>query len=99
MSDNFRVVLFPGFRFAGWRVNSTGADREAGTLLRDGREGFLVVAEPLHHAHHAVMLAVPTAAWGKICVGIGTEKRCDQRQAEHHHQRKCDGAAHYQATM
>jgi hypothetical protein len=94
MTDDFGVELFPGFRLKRWRMNCAGACREARALLRDGRKDRLVAAEPFHHAHHAVMLAVPAAAWGKIRVGIGAKDGRDQHPAEHHRQRKCDRAAH-----
>jgi hypothetical protein len=80
-------------------MNGTGAGWEAGAFLRSGGEAGLFAAEPLHHAHHAVMLAMPAAARGKIRVGVGAKNGRNQRPAEGHHQRKCDRAAHLQATI
>ena len=80
-------------------MNGTGADWEAGTLLKNGREAGLVAAEPLHHAHHAVMLAVPAAARGKIRVASGPKMGAISVQLKAMHQRKCDRAAHLQATI
>ena len=97
LANNLSEELPPGFRLEGWRMNRTGAGRRARTLLRDGGKAPLVAAEPLHHPHHAVVLAMPAAAGRKIGLRIGAKQRRDQRPAEHHHQRKCDRAAHSQA--
>jgi hypothetical protein len=98
MADNLGAELLRGFRIVGWRIYRTGAGRETGALFRDGREAFPLAAEPLHGAHHAVMLAVPAAAWGQIGVGIGAKEGRNQHAAEDHRQRKCDYAAHGQAN-
>jgi len=71
----------------------------AGALLRNGVESLLAAAELPHHAHHAVMLAVPAAAWGKIRAGAGAKDGRDQRPTEDNGQRKCDRAAHKQETV
>ena len=86
------------FRLVRCRMNGVGVCREVGALLGSGAEVLSVAAEPVHHAHHAVMLAVPAAAWGKIRVGVGAKERRNQHPAEHHQQRNCDGAPHSQAN-
>lgn len=83
-----------GFRLEDRGMNGTGAGRGTGALLRDGGKTLLIAAKLPHPAHHAMMLAVPAAAGGKIRVGAGAKGGHDQRQAEDHCQRKCDRAAH-----
>jgi hypothetical protein len=97
MVDDLGVELLRGLRIVDRRVNRTSAGREAGAFFRYGREAFPLAAELLHGAHHAVMLAVPAAAWGQIGVGIGAKEGRDQHPAEDHRQRKCGYAAHSQA--
>lgn len=95
MADNFGVELLRGLRIEGWRIYRTGAGWETGALFRDGGEAFAAAAEPLHHA---VMLAVPAAAWGQISVGIGAKEGRHQHATEDYRQRKCGYAAHGQAN-
>src|ERR1035437_7509491 len=98
MTDNFSVEPFPGLRLERRRMNGAGAGGEAGALLANGAEPLLVAAEPFHPAHHAVVLAVPAAACGKIRLGIGSKEWRDQQPTEHHQQRKCDRAPHSHAN-
>jgi hypothetical protein len=94
MEDGFSIELRACFGLVRWRMNRASAYRPAGTLFRDVSKTSLFAAEPLHHAHHAAMFAVPAAAWRKVQVGVGGKKRRNQRPTEQHHQRKCDHAPH-----
>ena len=99
MANIFGVELLRGSWIVGWRINRTGASREARAPFRDGCEALSVAAQPLHDAHHAVMLAVPAAAGGEIRVGIGAKEGRHQHPAEDDRERKCDYAAHGQETV
>jgi len=85
MAIDVRVELSPGFQLGDWRKNNTDGGRKTRTPLRDRREALLAAAALLHHAHHAVMLAVPSAARWEFCVGVEGKERRDQRPAEQHH--------------
>ena len=98
-AHNLGIERLSGFRLEDRRINGAGACRLAGALLRDGGESLPLPAKPLHHAHHAAMLAVPAAAGGKIRACAGAKDGRDQRPAEYHCQRKCDRAAHKQTTV
>ena len=97
-AHNLDVERFSGLRLEDWRMNGAGAGRLAGALLRDGGESLLIAAKLPHPAHHAMMLAVPAAAGGKIRIGAGTKDGCSQRPAEDDGERNCDCAAHGQVN-
>jgi len=99
MANNVRVELSLGFRLEDWRISGTDADWKTRTLFRDRHEAPLLARAPLHHTHHAVMLAVPSAARWEFSVGVQGKERRDQRPAEQHHQRNCDYAPHSQVTI
>ena len=70
MEGGFGIKSGAGFWLERWRMNGASARWQAGTFFRDGCEAGLFTVEPLHPTHHAVMFAVPAAAWGKVRVGV-----------------------------
>src|SRR5271157_804948 len=99
MAGDFGVEPFPGFqlvRWSSWRVSACRAARAA---PGDGGEALPVARAVPPPAHPAVTLAVLSATSGKIRLGIGAKDGRDRHPAEKHHQRKCDRAAHNQATV
>jgi len=76
-------------------VRGNRARREARALFANrGERGTTIRLRLLHPLHHAVVLAVTTAAGRKTGFRIGGKQRRYQHRAENEHQQKCDSAAH-----
>jgi len=68
-------------------MRCAGTRREAWALLRDRCKAGLFAARPLHFLHHAMMLAVSSAAGRQIRIRVMGEQRRNQHPAEQHYQR------------
>jgi hypothetical protein len=99
MRDNLSIEVAACFKRVNWRMNRAGVQRRVRAFLRDSGETGLVSAKQLHHAHHAMMLAMSPAAWWKVRIGVRAKYGRDQRQAEDRHQDKCNRAAHFQRIV
>jgi hypothetical protein len=97
MESIFAIECADCFGFEGWRISYAGAHRATGASSINGGNAWLAAAELLHHPHLTVMLAVSPAARWEIRASGRSDERRNQRQAEKHHQRDGDGAAHNQA--
>lgn len=82
-----------------WGMNDARPGRLARALLRYRGNASLAISVRLHHLHHAVMLAVPSATSGKACFRIRGQQRRDQQEAEQNDKRKCDCAPHCRPVL
>lgn len=94
MEDDFGVEARSCFGNEFWSMNSSGALRQAGAFLMNRSKAECFAAGLLHAAHHAVMLAVSSAAGREIRLGIRGKQRRNHHPDEEHQHRVCDRAAH-----
>ena len=83
MEYDFRVELVSCFRLVFCGMNGPGALWQTGTFLGHRCETGSLAARLVCEMHHAVMLAVSTAAGWESCLGIRGEQRRRQQPAEH----------------
>jgi hypothetical protein len=83
MEFDFGVELLSRFRLAFCGMNSPGAVWQAGAFFCNRCESSSLAARLVREVHHAMMLAVPSAAGWEACLGIRGEQRRRQQPAEH----------------